>query len=103
LSIDKTLAQRTRGTLRILGTLRPQANVLEISEQIGAPEVSCAGPTGEWIRPDSHHSNPPTMGSRQNQRLREQTLTENHVIVAASRMVDEWNSQHLPTSHCRDK
>ena len=58
LSIDKTLAQPPRGTLRILGTLRPQANVLEISEQIGAPEVSCAGPTGEWIRPDSHHSNP---------------------------------------------
>ncbi|KAI0226097.1 hypothetical protein LSAT2_023206 [Lamellibrachia satsuma] len=28
----------------------PFANVLEISEQIGAPEVSCAGPTGEWIQ-----------------------------------------------------
>ncbi|KAI0210220.1 hypothetical protein LSAT2_005040 [Lamellibrachia satsuma] len=35
-----------------------KANILEISEQIGAPEVSCAWPTGEWIRPDSHHSNP---------------------------------------------
>ena len=32
--------------------------MLDISEQIGAPEVSCARPTGEWIRPDSHHSNP---------------------------------------------
>ena len=36
---NKTLALPPRGTLRILGTLRPQANVLGISEQIGAPEV----------------------------------------------------------------
>ena len=31
--------------LRKLGILRPQANVLEISEQVGAPEVSVQGPS----------------------------------------------------------
>ena len=40
LSIDKTLAQLPCSTLWILGTLRPQANVLGISEQIGAPEAA---------------------------------------------------------------
>ena len=58
LSIDKTLAQLPCSTLRILGTLRPQANVLGISEEIGAPEVLCAGPTNVWTRPDLHQSNP---------------------------------------------
>ena len=33
LSTDKTLVLPSRGTPRTLGTLRPQANVLEISEQ----------------------------------------------------------------------
>ena len=41
--MNKTLALPPRGTLRILGTLRPQANVLGISEQIGAPEVPGLG------------------------------------------------------------
>ena len=50
--------ERLTNNVRNTGTLRPQANVLEISEQIGALEVSCAGSTGEWIRPDNHHSNP---------------------------------------------
>ena len=44
LSMNKTLALPPRDALRILGTLRPQANVLGISEQIGAPEVSVLGP-----------------------------------------------------------
>ena len=48
LFIDKTLAQPPRGTLRILGTWRPQANVLGISEQVGALKVQCAGPTSVW-------------------------------------------------------
>ena len=38
--------------------MRPQANVLGISEQVGVPEVLCAGPTNVWTRPDLHHSNP---------------------------------------------
>ena len=57
LSIDKTLAQLPCSTLQILSTLRPQANVLGISEQTGAPEVLCAGPTNVWTRPDLHQSN----------------------------------------------
>ena len=52
-SIDKTLAQPPRGTIRILGTLRRQANVLEIGEQVGVLEVQCAGPTGVYM---SRHS-----------------------------------------------
>ena len=44
LSTDKTLVQPPCGTPSRLGTLRPQANVLEISEQIGAPEVSVQDP-----------------------------------------------------------
>ena len=34
--MNKTLALPPRGTMRIMGTLRPQANVIGISEQIGA-------------------------------------------------------------------
>ncbi|KAK2182537.1 hypothetical protein NP493_350g01027 [Ridgeia piscesae] len=55
---DLSSSKLTIGTLRILGTLRPQANVLGISEQHGAPEVLCAGPTNVSTRPDLHHSNP---------------------------------------------
>ena len=61
LSIDKTLAQPPRGTLRILGTLRPQANVLGISEQVGALKVQCAGPTSVWTRPGAAPFQPPAM------------------------------------------
>ena len=45
LSTAKSLAQLSYSTLRILGTLLPQSNVLGISEQIRAPAVMCAGPT----------------------------------------------------------
>ena len=45
LSLNKTLVRPPRGTLWILGALRPQANVLGISEQVGAPEVSVQGPS----------------------------------------------------------
>ena len=62
LSIDKTVAQPYRGTLRILGTWRPQANVLGISEQVGALKVQCAGPTSVWTRPGAAPFQPPTMG-----------------------------------------
>ena len=62
LSIDKPLAQPTLGTLRILGTLRPQANVLGISEQVGVLKVKGAGPTSVWTRPGAAPFQPPTMG-----------------------------------------
>ena len=39
---SKTLKRPPRGTL---GILRPQTNVLEISEQVGAPEAYVQGPT----------------------------------------------------------
>ena len=58
LSLDKTLAQLPCNTLRILGTMRPQAIVLGISEQIGAPDVLCTGLTNVWTCPDLHQSNP---------------------------------------------
>ena len=45
LSLNKTLVRPPRGTLWILGALRPQTNVLGISEQVGAPEVSVQGPS----------------------------------------------------------
>ena len=45
LSLNKTLVRPPRGTLWILGALRPQANVLGISEQVGAPEVSVQDPS----------------------------------------------------------
>ena len=58
ISIDKTQAQRPGRTQWVLGVFWPQANVLGISEQIGAPEVQCTGFTGVWTRIDAHNSNP---------------------------------------------
>ncbi|KAI0238130.1 Endothelin-converting enzyme 1 [Lamellibrachia satsuma] len=50
-------AKLDRNYANILGTLWPQANVLEIREQVGAPKVQCAGPTGVWTHPSAHCSN----------------------------------------------
>ena len=35
-------------------------------------------------------------------RRQQQTPTENNVTVVAWRALDEWNSQHHLTNHCRD-
>ena len=61
--------------------------------------------SGSYDAPALHSRTQPLpcgIGSRQNQRLREQTLTEKHATVDASKAVDEWNSQHLPAIHCTD-
>ena len=40
--------------------------------------------------------------TRDSERLREKTPTENHVTVVAWRALDEWNTQHHLTNQCRD-
>ena len=49
--LSKTLgvAQTLCQTLRIMGTLRPESTVLEITWQMAAAEVQCARSIGVWI------------------------------------------------------
>ena len=56
--MNNTLALPPRGTLRILGTLRPQANVLGISEQMQPQRCNVLGPPAYGYVPTLLYSNP---------------------------------------------